>query len=213
MLRRFSINYAIFSMLLDYIWVVIGLWFSTLIRPYLNRFQFIQPIPDDIHLPLALYFIFPLVWISVFAAFSIYDGRKNLRTVDEYTLLTLATILAAISMAGILFLSFRLVSRALYIFFVFTSLYLIVGLACVCQGDFSIAEGLADFAVPYSYRRFGTFGDTGVRSTSKCGYWEPDLCWIRRMMSMISRIRLVPDCLAVLKISGKWLLAVISPKL
>ena len=118
MLRRFSINFAIFSMAVDALWVVIGLWLATALRPFLNRFSFIQPIPDGVDLPGILYILFPLIWVSIFSAFSIYDGRKYIRVVDEFTMLTLASLLAAVSMAGILYFSYRQVSRALFLLFV-----------------------------------------------------------------------------------------------
>jgi exopolysaccharide biosynthesis polyprenyl glycosylphosphotransferase len=54
----------------------------------------------------------------VFSVFAIYDGKKYLRAVDEFAALSLATFTASISAAGILFLSYRQVSRALFLFFV-----------------------------------------------------------------------------------------------
>lgn len=118
MLRRFSINFAIFSMALDVLWVGAGLWAAAAVRPSLSRFPFFRAIPDAIDLPIALYFIFPLIWVGIFSAFSIYDGRKYLHVVDEIATLTLASLIASISMAGILYLSYRDVSRALFLVFV-----------------------------------------------------------------------------------------------
>ena len=118
MLRRFSINFAIFSMIMDAILVVIGLQMAVLARPYLDAIPIIKTIPEPVSLPAGLYIIFPLVWVGILAAFAIYDGRKYLRVVDEYTMLTLGSLVAGISMAGILFLSYRQVSRALFFLFV-----------------------------------------------------------------------------------------------
>jgi len=118
MLRRFSINFAVFSMAFDALWVAFGLWLSTALRPFLNRFDFIQPIPEGVSLPVSLYLVFPLIWISIFSAYAIYDGRKYLRIVDEFTTLTMASFIASISMAGILYLSYRQVSRAIFLLFV-----------------------------------------------------------------------------------------------
>lgn len=118
MLRRFSINFAILSMALDAFWVVFGLKFATEFRPLLNHFSFIQPVPGVVDLPLSLYIVFPLLWVSILSAYAIYDGRKYLRVVDEFTTLTIASFVASISMAGILYLSYRLVSRAMFLMFV-----------------------------------------------------------------------------------------------
>ena len=118
MLRRFSINFAIFSMLLDALWVVIGLEAAVLLRPFLDGLPFVKTIPEQINLPAGIYISFPLVWVGILSAFAIYDGRKYLRVADEYAMLTLASLIASISMAGILYLSYRQISRLLFITFV-----------------------------------------------------------------------------------------------
>ena len=144
MLRRFSINFAIFSMALDTLWVAFGLWFATTLRPLLNRFAFIQTIPDGVDLPSILYALFPLIWIGIFASFSIYDGRKYLRVVDEFAMLTIASLIAAISMAGILYLSFRDVSRALFLLFVLIVYALFLGWRVVARLSFRMRKDWPD---------------------------------------------------------------------
>lgn len=119
MLRRFSINFAIFSMLLDALWVVVGLKVAVVIRPFLDRIPYIKPIPEQVNLPAGIFIGFPLIWVGIFSAFAIYDGRKYLHAADEYAMLTLASVIASISMAGILYLSYRQISRALFFTFVF----------------------------------------------------------------------------------------------
>lgn len=118
MLRRFSINFAIFSMIIDAILTVIGLWLAVLVRPLLNKIPFVTPIPEPVNFPSSLYIIFPLLLVGILSAFAIYDGRKYLQVVDEYAMLTLASLIAMISMAGILYLSYRQVSRLLFLSFV-----------------------------------------------------------------------------------------------
>jgi exopolysaccharide biosynthesis polyprenyl glycosylphosphotransferase len=117
MLRRFSINFALFSMLLDGLSVLFSLWFSTVSRPWLSNLSFIEPIQAPLTTPTALYFIFPLIWVVIYAALAIYDGRKYLRVVDEFAALSLAMFIASISAAGILYFSYRQVSRALFLIF------------------------------------------------------------------------------------------------
>lgn len=119
MLRRFSINFALFSMLLDAFLVSISLWLSTWLRPLMNSLPFVAFIPNSIVIPLYLYFLLPLVWVLVFISFSIYDGRKYLHVTAEFAALSWASFLAAISMAGILYFSYRDISRAEFLLFVF----------------------------------------------------------------------------------------------
>jgi exopolysaccharide biosynthesis polyprenyl glycosylphosphotransferase len=118
MLRRFSINFALFSMLLDGLAVDLSLLLSSRFRPLLNAFSFIEPITTPPEIPRPLYAIFPLIWFLIFSSFSLYDGRKFFRVVDEFSTLVLATLISSISTAGILYLSFREISRAQFLVFV-----------------------------------------------------------------------------------------------
>jgi exopolysaccharide biosynthesis polyprenyl glycosylphosphotransferase len=118
MLRRFSINFALFSMLLDGLSVAFGLWLSAAIRPLMNDLSFIQPLLSSDVVPITLYIFFPLIWVIIFSSLSIYDGRKFLRAADELSALFLSTLIASISSAGILYFSYRDVSRALFLVFI-----------------------------------------------------------------------------------------------
>jgi exopolysaccharide biosynthesis polyprenyl glycosylphosphotransferase len=125
MLRRFSTNFALFSIFLDALSVILSLWISALIRPWLNQFAFIETIKIAQVVPGPLFVIFPVLWVLIFVSLSIYDGKKFLRIVDEFSAVSLAVFIASISSAGILYLSFRQVSRALFVLFVFFA-YLIL---------------------------------------------------------------------------------------
>jgi exopolysaccharide biosynthesis polyprenyl glycosylphosphotransferase len=121
MLRRFSINFALFSMVLDGISTAFGLWLSAVIRPVMNAFSFIKPVDQSVNVPFPLYVLFPLIWVIIFSSLSIYDGRKFLRAADELAALFLSTFIASISTAGILYFSYREVSRALFVVFVIST--------------------------------------------------------------------------------------------
>jgi exopolysaccharide biosynthesis polyprenyl glycosylphosphotransferase len=118
MFRRFSVNFAIFSMLLDGILIAASLAAAVLLRIPLNQLPFVMEITEPIRLPWIIYLVFPVIWVAVLMLFSTYDGRKNLRMVDELGSMTLATILASISMAGVLYLSYRQISRFMFLCFV-----------------------------------------------------------------------------------------------
>jgi len=110
MFRRFSTNFAVFSIFFDGLLVALSLHLSTYLREWANPLPFVQDLPG-LSIPLPLYFLFPLVWVVVFLIFNVYDGRKNIRVVDEFGSLTLACGLASVTSAGILYFTFRDISR------------------------------------------------------------------------------------------------------
>ena len=113
MLRRFSTNFAIASVVIDGLVILACLWAAVQVRPLLdgNLFRAIPIIPQ---LPLVVYIFFPVCWVVMMALFSVYDGQKNLRIVDEFTSLTISSVLTIIMLAGVLYFSYRDVSRALF---------------------------------------------------------------------------------------------------
>jgi len=119
MLRRFSVNFALFSIVLDGILVSFSLLIAEVIRPELSRFSFAEPLASgEVIVPYVLYFSIPLIWIAVLLLFNVYDGRRNLRVVDEMSAVTLGSALASIASAGLLYFSFRDVSRLLFASFI-----------------------------------------------------------------------------------------------
>src|SRR5512141_1589915 len=114
MFRRFSSNFAVFSILLDIAISAASLAASVWLRAPLNVLSFVEKVPP-VELPWVLYLIFPLMWVGILMLFSVYDGRKNFRIVDELTSLTLGSLLATIALAGVLYLTYRNVSRFMFI--------------------------------------------------------------------------------------------------
>src|SRR5512142_1772252 len=124
MIRRFSTNFAIFSVAVDAVLILASLWLAVQIRPYMDGklFRTIETVPQP---ALAVYISFPLLWVAVMALFSVYDGQKNLRVVDEFTSLTISSLATVIMLAGILYFTYRDTSRALFGLFALLS-YLLV---------------------------------------------------------------------------------------
>src|SRR3990170_379253 len=127
MIKRFSINFTVFSIGLDAIMVLASIILMRYVRVILNPLPFIAELPPNVQYPAWIYAVFPLVWVASLAGFSIYDGKKNFRIVDELGTLTFASLVAAISQAGLLFLTFRDFSRALFLLIVAAS-FLLCGL-------------------------------------------------------------------------------------
>ena len=117
MFRRYSVNFAIFSMGADAFCVMLALAIADHLRPGMSNLPFTREVLES-SVPLHLYPVFGLLWVSVLMLLSVYDGRRNLYVVNELTSLTLGSILAGVSQAGLLYLSYRDISRFLFLFFV-----------------------------------------------------------------------------------------------
>jgi exopolysaccharide biosynthesis polyprenyl glycosylphosphotransferase len=105
-------------MFLDGLSVIFSLWLAAFFRPALNTLDWLEPIPSQVIIPIILYILFPVIWVFIFSALSIYDGRKFLRAMDEFAILSLAMLISSVSAAGILYFSYREVSRALFVVFI-----------------------------------------------------------------------------------------------
>jgi hypothetical protein len=79
MLRRFSIDFAIFSIGVDALIIAAALGMATTLRPLFSNLTFIKYIPNPLCTPASLYLVFPLLWVANLASMSVYDGRRNLR--------------------------------------------------------------------------------------------------------------------------------------
>ncbi|MDR3572908.1 MAG: sugar transferase [Anaerolineaceae bacterium] len=118
MFRRFSANFAVLSIFLDASFAGLALLISADLRTTFNSLSFVKEIDlPTIQLPWMLYLIFPVVCVGMLLLLSVYDGRRNLRVADEFGSLTLGMILSTISNAGILYFTFRDVSRLLFLVF------------------------------------------------------------------------------------------------
>lgn len=141
MLRRFSSNFAVFSILIDLIIVPLMLWIISFVRPFLSPLPIVKTITDQIRLPWVLYMVFPLIWVLILAVYAVYDGRRNLRVVDEFASLTQGSIIAAITMAGILYLTYREVSRVLFLMFVVLTFLAMTLWRLVARSFFRLVRG------------------------------------------------------------------------
>jgi exopolysaccharide biosynthesis polyprenyl glycosylphosphotransferase len=127
MFRRFSVNFALFSIGLDALVICLALALSARLRPLLYFLPFAADYPLFIPLPALIYPIFAIEWVGILVLFSVYDPRRNLRGINEFASLTLGTILATVALAGTLYLSFREVSRLLFLSFIVMGYILMLG--------------------------------------------------------------------------------------
>lgn len=116
MLRRFSVNFFVFSICLDGLLVLAALWLAGHALPMLAYFDRAGMVED--RLPLSLYFWVPISWLVTFIAISLYDGHRNLRFVYEVLWLGLGVTIAATVMAGQLYLTATYFPRSQFFLFV-----------------------------------------------------------------------------------------------
>ena len=133
-------------MLLDGVMVVTSLISMSYLRIVMNRLPFIAYLPANIQYPTYLYFIFPVIWVIVLATFSIYDGKKFFRIVDELSTLTIASFIASISQAGVLYLTYRDFSRALFLMYIFVSFFLCVTWRLISRLTFRLRKETLNFS-------------------------------------------------------------------
>jgi exopolysaccharide biosynthesis polyprenyl glycosylphosphotransferase len=127
MFRRFSNDFAILSIFLDAFLIALALRIAYLIRPTLDGLSiFIRDIQIVPEIPTYFYFVFPLIWVIVFLSASVYDSSKNLRVADELNSIIMSSVLAGTIIAGLLFLSFREISRVLFLSFVIIALFFLI---------------------------------------------------------------------------------------
>jgi exopolysaccharide biosynthesis polyprenyl glycosylphosphotransferase len=124
--KRFSVNYAIFSIAVDAACTLLALFLAAAVRPELPPVPFLVPVPE-IHLPLFLYVIAPLLWVAIFIVASVYDPKRIYKAVDELQSVTVASGFAALAFAGLLYLVNRDTSRWLFVLFVVMNVGLLLG--------------------------------------------------------------------------------------
>ncbi len=127
MLRRFSVDFAIFSICLDAILISLALFLAVLIRPSLSSLPLVAEIPRPFQIPFILYPLFSIVWVLTLFYASLYDGHRNIRFWKELASLSIGSVLGITTLAGLMYLSYRDLSRVLFInFAIFAFSFLLV---------------------------------------------------------------------------------------
>jgi len=118
MLRRYSVNFELFSILLDAVCVFTALSLANVAHPLLeNITPFIKQVGEH-KLPAGYYIVFPAIWVYLNLGLSLYDGRRNVRFFDEFYRLMLSAPLATVSLAGLLFFISLDFTHSLFITFI-----------------------------------------------------------------------------------------------
>ena len=138
MLRRFGVNYAIFSMGLDILLTLLALILATQVVAYiplhLTNLRG-QPVVS----PLT-YLLVPILWGISFLVLSVYDPKRIYKAMDEFQIVTLATIASALVFAGLLFLTDRDFSRWVFVLFVLFDIVFLLGWRILARIIFRISR-------------------------------------------------------------------------
>jgi exopolysaccharide biosynthesis polyprenyl glycosylphosphotransferase len=114
-------------MVLDGLLAGLALRIAAATRPLFNGMPGVEAVPFPPTLPEEIYYLFPVIWVGVMLVFSVYDGRRNLRVVDEFSTLTASSLLAGVTIAGVLFLTYRGISRVIFFAFFLLTFTLLIG--------------------------------------------------------------------------------------
>ena len=116
MLRRSSTRYIILLFISDLLVVLSSLYLAEVLRktlPYGKPFE----LPwGGLYPPI--YPIAAVVWVSIFALLSAYDPNRIVTIVDELQTVIAAVVLSSMAFGGTIFLTYRLLSRLLFAYFV-----------------------------------------------------------------------------------------------
>ena len=139
MLKRFSLRFSLFLLFSDIALVVFALLLSTRARVSIPLGV---PAPGfDFALPAPVYVIAPLIWVITFIATNIYEPKHTVRLVNELQLVVQTTVFAWLLLAGLLYMTYRNVSRVQMIYFIVFLLALICTHRVVLRAIFKLRGG------------------------------------------------------------------------
>lgn len=130
MFKRFSTNYMAVLFLADGILIQIALWFASRLRFGLPFGQMVRPEWDTVwmHVPSwRLHVAIAAMWVISFVLLSVYTPRQIVRWPDEFQRIILAHTVAALSLAGLLYLANIELLRLIYVYFYLLSLTFLLG--------------------------------------------------------------------------------------
>jgi exopolysaccharide biosynthesis polyprenyl glycosylphosphotransferase len=125
MLRRFGVNFVIFSMCLDAGLTLVAFQSAIYIRVNLTSLPLLVE-TTELPIPASLYALIPLLWLVTLLFASVYDPKRIYKIVDEIQVVTIATAVAGLLFAGLLYLAYRDFSRWLFFLFIFFDLILLI---------------------------------------------------------------------------------------
>jgi exopolysaccharide biosynthesis polyprenyl glycosylphosphotransferase len=112
MLRR-NTNFIIFSLSADFFCAILAVYLAHYFRV---RLPFGNPIVYEPRLE-TIFLVAGILYPLVFLLFSLYDPERTFRAADEFQILSIASLMAALVFAGLVYFTAREISRLLLIYF------------------------------------------------------------------------------------------------
>lgn len=145
--RRHNTSYAILSMVLDAALTLSALALSVYLWPWLLQLMPSARLSSGLHLHPFFFVAVPLLWIVIFILAAVYDRSRNGKATEEIKAVTVATGLASLIPAGLLFFGFREVSGPLIAAFLVLDLSMLLGWRAIAR------IGLKELRLPATERR------------------------------------------------------------
>ena len=137
--RRFSVQFAIISIIFDAGLTLLALFAAVELRPSFTPFYFLRALPK-VHFPLVLYLLVPFLWIAIFLMASVYDPKRTFKATEEFQNVAMSVGVAALCFAGLLYFSFRNISRWLFVIFILLDLCLLLGWRVMARFAFRLGK-------------------------------------------------------------------------
>lgn len=139
MLKRFSTNLMLALLISDLLLTELALYLASYVRPRLSWGASLTY--GQAHLSPYVYLMVAVIWGATFLVLSVYDAKRTLRAIDEIQTAFVATSMATLIFAGALYLSFRQVSRLLFIYFFALDLVFLLALRVFLRLAFKLLNG------------------------------------------------------------------------
>ena len=115
MLRRFGVNYAIFSIVIDIVFTLVALGLAIYLVRYVPAS--LTNLRGPAYIAPYTFFAVPLIWGVTFLVLSVYDPKRIYKAIDELQIVAVATLSSALIFAGLLYLAQRDFSRWVFVLF------------------------------------------------------------------------------------------------
>ncbi len=125
MLKRSGLSFTLFLLISDVILTNVALYEARQLRLALDLGSSLGPRNNWLYFDPVLFVIVSIIWVVIFIMVGVYDSRRTLRAADDLQIVTQATMLATLVFAGVAYISFRELSRLLFVYFFVLALFML----------------------------------------------------------------------------------------